>query len=81
VDLQKRAATLAVELMRMGHSASHRMVDELPQEMEYSLQANRKTLEGSAHPDRDAQFSSHQQQDSEIPTRLQKQWTGTPAER
>jgi len=24
--------------------------------MKYSLQANRKTLEGSAHPDRDAQF-------------------------
>ena len=25
-------------------------------EMDYSLQANRKTLEGSTHPDRDAQF-------------------------
>ena len=32
------------------------MVAELQHEMDYSLQANRKTLEGSSHPDRDAQF-------------------------
>jgi Rhodopirellula transposase DDE domain len=31
------------------------MVAELLHEMDYSLQANRKTLEGSHHPDRDAQ--------------------------
>jgi transposase len=52
----KSVRQLASELTRMGHSLSHRMVAELLHEMEYSLQANRKTLEGSSHPDRDAQF-------------------------
>jgi hypothetical protein len=32
------------------------MVAELLHAMDYSLQANRKTLEGASHPDRDAQF-------------------------
>ena len=32
------------------------MVAELLHELGYSLQANRKTLEGSTHPDRNAQF-------------------------
>jgi hypothetical protein len=32
------------------------MVAELLHEMRYSLQANRKTIEGSKHPDRNAQF-------------------------
>jgi hypothetical protein len=32
------------------------MVAELLHEMDYSLQANSKTLEGASHPDRDAQF-------------------------
>ena len=32
------------------------MVAELLKRMGYSLQANRKTIEGSSHPDRDAQF-------------------------
>jgi hypothetical protein len=32
------------------------MVAELLHEMDYSLQSNRKTLEGGQHPDRDAQF-------------------------
>jgi hypothetical protein len=52
----KSVRQLASELTRMGHQVSHRMVAELLHEMEYSLQANRKTLEGSSHPDRDAQF-------------------------
>lgn len=47
---------LAQELKRMGHQTSHRMVAELLHDLGYSLQANRKTLEGSSHPDRDAQF-------------------------
>jgi hypothetical protein len=47
---------LAAELQRIGHWTSHRMVAELLHEMEYSLQANRKTLAASSHPDRDAQF-------------------------
>ena len=52
----KSVRQLAAELRRMNHRTSHRMVAELLHEMEYSLQANSKTLEGSAHPDRDAQF-------------------------
>jgi hypothetical protein len=35
---------------------SHASVATLLQEMDYSLQANRKTREGKDHPDRDAQF-------------------------
>lgn len=52
----KSVRKLADELKQMGHKTSHRMVAELLHEMEYSLQANRKTLEGGTHPDRDAQF-------------------------
>ena len=40
----------------MGHQVSHRMVAELLTTLHYSLQGNRKTLEGSHHPDRNAQF-------------------------
>ena len=52
----KSVRNLSDELNRMGHKTSHRMVAELLHEMEYSLQANRKTLEGESHPDRNAQF-------------------------
>jgi transposase len=47
---------LAAELGRMGHSVSHQLVSELLHDLGYSLQANRKTLEGTEHPDRNAQF-------------------------
>src|ERR1700733_3250268 len=52
----KSVRQLTAELKRMKHQTSHRMVAELLHEMDYSLQANSKTLEGSSHPDRDAQF-------------------------
>ena len=58
----KSVRKLADELTRMGHQTSHRMVAALLQEMGYSLQAHRKTLEGSSHPDRDAQFEHIHQQ-------------------
>jgi transposase len=58
----KSVRKLADELKRMGHQTSHRMVAALLHELDYSLQANRKTLEGSAHPDRDAQFAHIHQQ-------------------
>ena len=35
---------------------SHQAVSELLHVLGYSLQADRKTLEGTSHPDRDAQF-------------------------
>ena len=47
---------LAAELRRQGHAVSHQTVSELLHELGYSLQANRKTLEGTSHPDRGAQF-------------------------
>ena len=50
------AARLATELTVAGHSVSERTVNRLLHELGYSLQANRKTLEGRQHADRDAQF-------------------------
>ena len=47
---------LAAELGRQGHRVSYRIVGELLHELGYSLQANSKVLEGTTHPDRDAQF-------------------------
>ena len=54
----KSARKLAAELsaMKPGRSVSDFLVRTLLHEMGYSLQANRKTLEGADHPDRDAQF-------------------------
>jgi transposase len=48
--------SLAAHLRAMGHRIGHVTVGILLAEQGYSLQGNRKTLEGSAHPDRDAQF-------------------------
>ena len=52
----KSTRNLAEGLKRQGHQTSHRMVAVLLRDMNYSLQANRKTTEGKQHPDRDAQF-------------------------
>lgn len=52
----KSVRKLADELKRIGHEISHNLVAELLRSMGYSLQANRKTLEGASHPDRDGQF-------------------------
>jgi hypothetical protein len=52
----KSVRRLADELKAMGHDASYRVVMELLHEAGYSLQLNRKTIEDTAHPDRDAQF-------------------------
>jgi transposase len=52
----KSAARLAADLQNQGHAVSERTVNRLLHELGYSLQSNRKTLEGCHHPDRDAQF-------------------------
>jgi hypothetical protein len=52
----KSVRKLAEELQRIGHRVSRQLVAELLHDLGYSLQANRKTLEGASHPDRDAQF-------------------------
>jgi transposase len=52
----KSVRQLTAELQRMKHQVSHQVVADLLHELGYSLQANRKTKEGSSHPDRNAQF-------------------------
>ncbi len=52
----KSLRNLAAGLGALGHRVCHNVVADLLRAMGYSLQANRKTLEGTSHPDRDAQF-------------------------
>jgi transposase len=52
----KSVRKLAEELATMGHEVSYPVVAELLHDLGYSLQSNRKTKEGSSHPDRNAQF-------------------------
>ena len=52
----KSTRRLAEELTRQNHPVAARSVAALLLEEGYSLQANRKTREGAAHPDRNAQF-------------------------
>ncbi len=47
---------LVDELGKMGHKISTWKVRKLLKELGYSLQANKKRLEGAQHPDRNAQF-------------------------
>lgn len=53
----KSAAKLAEALRAQGFKVVDRTVLRLLKALGYSLQANKKTREGSQHPDRDAQFS------------------------
>jgi len=52
----KSLRQLESELCSQGFTVSHTSVGNLLKEMGYSLQGNQKTLEGSKHPDRNAQF-------------------------
>lgn len=52
----KSTGQLALALTRGGHAVSAGTVGTLLHEAGYSLQANTKTMEGTRHPDRDAQF-------------------------
>lgn len=52
----KSLRSLADQLRAQGHQVSPTLVQRLLHEAGYSLQSNTKTLEGSQHPDRDAQF-------------------------
>jgi hypothetical protein len=54
----KSTRQLARALTDKGHTVSHVTVAEMLRDLDYSLQANSKTLEqGSDHPDRDEQFT------------------------
>ena len=52
----KSVRRLASELRTSGHSVSPQVVADLLHTLGYSLQANSKVIEGSHHPDRNAQF-------------------------
>ena len=52
----KSVRQLAAELHRQGHPVGRQKVAALLADLRYSLRANRKTKEGAAHPDRNAQF-------------------------
>ena len=52
----KSLRKLTAALREQGHVVSQRVVARLLGTLEYSLQGNRKVLEGSQHPDRNAQF-------------------------
>jgi hypothetical protein len=52
----KSTYKIAEALQALGHVISQRSVCALLKDLNYSLQANRKTEEGTNHVDRDAQF-------------------------
>ena len=52
----KSTRRLSRELQAQGHTAGRSLICELLHALGYCLQANRKTLEGSSHVDRNAQF-------------------------
>jgi transposase len=52
----KSTRQLSDALSHIGFSIGRQKVSELLAELGYSLQSNRKTKEGSSHPDRDKQF-------------------------
>jgi hypothetical protein len=54
--ISKSLRNLAGALCAMGHRVGHDVVGTLLKRLGYSLQANRKTIEGSGPVDRDAQF-------------------------
>jgi hypothetical protein len=53
---RKGLRVLSAELERTGHKASPKTVMRLLKGLGYTLQSNKKSKEGGAHPDRDDQF-------------------------
>lgn len=69
----KSVRNLAQALKKQGFDVCHQTVAMLLQELEYSLQANKKSLEKGSHQDRNAQFqyisdSVYQMQQKNNPT-------------
>jgi hypothetical protein len=54
--ISRSQRNIAEALRRQGFRVSQKLVGLLLREQKYSCQANRKTREGSHHPDRNAQF-------------------------
>ncbi|HEY1721995.1 MAG TPA: ISAzo13 family transposase, partial [Magnetospirillaceae bacterium] len=55
--VSKSREKLAAALRELGHKIGANTVGKLLGTLGYSRQVNRKTKEGSHHPDRDAQFN------------------------
>ena len=53
----KSVHVLEKELRAKGYQISYPSVASILKELELSLQANQKTLEGAKHPDRNKQFA------------------------
>ncbi len=82
---RKSVRKLADELCAQAHQVSARTVNRLLGALDYRLQANRKTREGSSHPDRDAQFAHINERTKQFQCRGQpvvsvdakkKEWVG-----
>jgi hypothetical protein len=54
--VSKSRRNLSASLKALGFRAGHTLVGTLLEELGFSLQVNRKTREGSRHPERNAQF-------------------------
>lgn len=54
----KSLRNLVAALKKQKHKAGRGLVSRLLKDLGYSLQANRKILEGAQHPDRNAQFEN-----------------------
>src|ERR1051325_1899913 len=67
----KSTRQLARTLTGRGYRVSYRVVAELLRELGYSLQAPAKILEGSSHPDRNAQF---EYLNAQVQTYLSNRW-------
>jgi len=52
----KSTRQLSKALLSQGYQLGRQKISELLSDLDYSLQGNRKTKEGSSHPDRDKQF-------------------------
>jgi Rhodopirellula transposase DDE domain len=67
----KSMRRLAAELTAMGHKVGATKVGEMLVAQGYSLQGNRKTREGSQHPDRNSQFEYIARRSSSLQSRGQ----------
>lgn len=67
----KSTLKITEELTKMGHKVSQPTVYKLLDELDYSMQSNRKTKEGTEHPDRDAQFHYIAQKVRDFQARMQ----------
>jgi hypothetical protein len=72
---------LADALRSMGHRIGHNVVADLLRELNYSLQANRKTREGAHNPDRDAHSAISMRRSQRRWRRVNRRSRSTPRRR